>query len=199
MATLKDLLARIGEIVRGQPAQMINPFIEARNVRPTPKAGSTKKETERKIRAGLKAYAKQYAGGIKLPIEQYIPMFVEATEKYPIFKQNPFLLPQVSILESSGGRNVTRENNPLNWGARIQKQGLYSPKSWEESINDAITAIAGDVRARPPSQPNRYRQTAYYEPFRRSGNIRDFANIYEPENRDYYDALRGGIGLFERQ
>jgi len=168
---------------------------------PTPTPTPTP-SVEEKIRRGLRAYSDKYAGGKQLPIEEYIPLFVKATEKYPIFKQNPYLLPQISILESSAGLNVTRPNNPLNWGARVQKQGLYSPKSWEQSINDAITAIAGDIGARPPSQPIRYRQTTYYEPFRNTGDINLFAKAYEPrgdEGRSYARDLIEGIKVFENQ
>ena len=162
---------------------------------PTPKTS----DIERKIRAGLEGYSRIHAGGRKIPLMDYVPQFVEATKKYPIFEQNPFLLPQIGILESSAGLNVTRPNNPLNWGARVQQQGLYNPKSWAESINDAITAIAGDIEARPPSQPNRFRQTTYYEPFRQSGNLRTFSDIYEPANPNYYPALLEGVKFFERQ
>ena len=191
MANLRELASKLAELFRNtSPQRLVSPLPVMAQATPTPAPN-----VEEKIRKGFQAYG----GGKPLPIEHHIPQFVEATEKYPIFKQNPYLLPQIAILESSGGRNVTRENNPLNWGARIQKQGLYQPKSWEQSIQDAITAIAGDIQARPPSQPTRHRQIAYYEPFRRSGDLRDFANIYEPDNPDYYRNLMEGIKLFENQ
>jgi hypothetical protein len=149
---------------------------------------------ERKIRSGFQ----EYGGGDELPIEEYIPMFLQAAQDYDIFRQNPYLLPQVSILESSGGRNVTRENNPLNWGARLQAAGDYNPESVEQSIMDAITAIAGDTADRPEGTA-RGRTASYYEPFRESGDIEDFANIYEPANESYYDNLLRGIEFFEGQ
>ncbi len=152
-----------------------------------------KGDIEKNIREGFR----EYSGGKELPIEEYIPMFVEAAEKYPVFRDNPYLLPQLAILESSGGQNVTRENNPLNWAARIQKQGLYSPQSWEQSIADAISAISGD---RP--QGPRYRQTAYYEPFRQSGDIQDFARAWEPRGDrglSYARDLLEGMRVFQNQ
>jgi len=157
---------------------------------PKEQSKETKSDIEKNIREGFR----EYSGGKELPIEEYIPMFVEAAEKYPIFRDNPYLLPQLAILESSGGRNITRANNPLNWAARIQKQGLYSPESWEQSIADAISAISGD---RP--QGPRYRQTTYYEPFRQSGDIQDFARAWEPrgdEGASYARDLMEGMRAF---
>lgn len=149
---------------------------------------------EGKIRRGFR----EYSQGRQLPIEAHIPQFVEAVEQYPIFRKYPYLLPQLAILESSGGLNVTRAQNPLNWAARVQQAGLYTPQSWEESIRDAITAIGGDIEARPPTSP-RYRQTLYYAPFRETENLETFAKTYEPENEAYYRNLLEGIRFFEGQ
>src|SRR3990167_10290257 len=118
-------------------------------------------DAERKMRS----YLKKYGGGKELPIEKHIPLFLDAIKKYPIFAQHPFLLPQISILETSAGQNITRKNNPLNWAARVQAQGLYEPETETQAILDAITAIAGDEQARPKGT-TRYRQTEYYKPFR---------------------------------
>lgn len=123
--------------------------------------------------------------------------FAEATQRYPIFKKYPFLLPQIAIAETSGGKYITRENNPLNWGARIQAKGNYNPKSWDQSIEDAITAIGGDAN-RGEAGSSRQRQTEYYKQFRKSGDLKDFANVYEPDNGDYYDILAKGMPLFEK-
>ena len=148
-------------------------------------------DIEKNIRKGLKQYSK----GGDLPIEEQIPLFVEIAKKYPIFQKYPYLLPQISILESSGGQNITRENNPLNWAARIQKQGLYQPQSWEQSIMDAATAIAGDRPAGP-----RQRQQTYYDKFRKTGDIADFANAWEPrgdKGRSYAHDLIMGMEQFK--
>jgi hypothetical protein len=183
---LQDLI----DLLKGKRQPLISPIANPVQAKQPDKRA----EIERKIRGGLKAYSLKYAGGQKLPIEDYVPMFVEAT-KYPIFQKYPFLLPQISIQESSGGRNVTRTNNPLNWGARIQQQGQYSPSSWDESIQDMISAVSGDR----PKGTSRYRQTLYYEPFRRSQDLRDFANTYESANPNYYNDLMQGMKVFETQ
>jgi len=146
---------------------------------------------ENAIRKGLIEY------GANPRLVEFAPLFAQAAQKYPIFAKNPFLLPQIAILETSGGRNITRPNNPLNWGARVQATGNYNPLSWQESINDAITAIGGDP-LRGPAGSTRQKQTTYYQPFRESGDLKTFANIYEPDNGDYYDALVKGLPLFEK-
>lgn len=161
----------------------------------TPTPSPKPKTLGEKMIAGFR----EYSGGQKLPIEAYVPQFVQAAETYPIFKKYPFLLPQVAILESSGGVNVTRTNNPLNWAARVQQQGLYEPAGWAQSINDMITAVGGDTKARPPEEPMRYAQTQFYEPFRSSEDLKKFAEIYEPENKNYYKNLTEGMKLFEKQ
>ncbi len=136
--------------------------------------------------------------GGQTPIENYIPQFVEAAKKYPIFQKYPFLLPQIAILESSGGVNVTRANNPLNWGARIQAAGQYSPNSWQQSIDDAITAIGGDYNSRPKGS-TRGANADFYQKFRDSGNLKDFVSTYEPANDSYYGNLSKGIEFFNKQ
>jgi len=103
--------------------------------RPTPAPAIPQQPVEQKnqqdytdyIRSGLEKYSGGQAGGKSLPIEKYIPTFNEAAQEYEIFAKYPWLLPAISILESSGGLNVTRKNNPLNRAARIQKQGGYEP------------------------------------------------------------------------
>lgn len=192
---IKKPIGQVGQTISGwfEKPELISPIptMSREQIAAKPK----EKTLSQKIIAGLR----EYSGGKKLPIEAYVPQFVQAAETHPIFKQHPFLLPQVAILESSGGVNVTRANNPLNWAARVQKQGLYSPTSWEQSINDMITAVGGDIEARPPTQPSRYAQTTYYEPFRKSKDLKKFAEIYEPGNKDYYKNLVEGIKLFEKQ
>ena len=161
----------------------------------TPKK-SSKEDIEKKIRSGLKQYSK----GKELPIEKYIPQMVAATERYPIFQQYPYLIPAVSIVETSGGANWRRLNNPLSWGARAQAAGLYNPQSVEQSIEDFITAVGGDIN-RGPAGSDRQRQIEYYRPFREKGDISLFANTYEPpeNNPNYLQDLLSYLALFENQ
>lgn len=161
----------------------------------TPKK-SSKEEIERKIRSGFKQYSK----GKGVPIEQYIPQMLTATERYPIFQQYPYLIPAVSIVETSGGQDWGHLNNPLSWGARVQAKGLYNPESAEQSIEDFITAVGGDIN-RGPAGSTRQKQIEYYRPFREKGDISLFANTYEPPNYNpnYLQDLLTYLALFENQ
>src|SRR3990167_6030847 len=85
-------------------AKQINPFKErvyefraqpkaTPNPTPQPKIKDTKdkgsEELARKIIMGLRTQlGKDY-----VPAEQYVNQFVDATNRYPIFKNNPYLLP----------------------------------------------------------------------------------------------------------
>ena len=179
--------------------QVLNQIVNAQSRKEMAQASSSEKEIERKIRAGFREYAKSQGVQGELPVEKYVPLLVEATKKYPVFKEQPFLLPQVSILETSGGRNITRPNNILNWGARLQKAGDYSPESYEQAIQDAITAIGGDMESRPPGTP-RGRTASYYQGFRDNPqDLKNFSNTYEPTNPEYYQNLIKGIEVFKRQ
>lgn len=163
-------------------------------------------EIERKIRSGFKEYSK----GEKLPIEEHIPTMVAATRRYPIFQKYPYLIPAVSIVETSGGRNYQLYNNPLSWAARVQVAGGYNPKSVQESIEDFITAVGGDAsrasgggRYLPGSEiyESRKRQPEIYKPFRETGDVRTFAKTYETpqSNPNYERDLLNFIQMFERQ
>lgn len=161
-----------------------------RNTAPHPSTADFQRPNPQSVESAILQGLREYSGGNALPIEEFIPMFVQATQDYPVFAQHPFLLPQISILETSGGRNVTRENNPLNWGARLQAQGLYNPQTPEEAIMAAITAIGG--------APDRGRSASYYEPFRQSMDPLEFAQIYEPANPSYGRNLVAGMDLFNQ-
>jgi hypothetical protein len=166
--------------------KFVNPLIESYSSQPT-----TTDDIKNAIIKGLEEY------GAASELIGFADKFAQATERYPIFKKYPFLLPQIAIAETSGGKYVTRENNPLNWGARSQVAGFYSPQSWEQSIEDAITAIGGEEN-RGPKGSNRQRQTEYYKKFRETGNLKDFTDVYEPANGDYYNIISKGMPLFEK-
>ena len=140
-------------------------------------------EVEQQLKKVLTDY-----GGEDVPALDYIPYFMKAMEMYPMFANNPYLLAQIAILESSGGQNITRANNPLNWGARLQAKGEYNPASNEESIMRAITGMG--------------ERLPYYEQFRQDRPLTDeeimqFAGVYEPANQGYGENLLKGIQHFQ--
>ena len=160
---------------------------------------SNDQEIERKIRAGFREYNK----GQELPMEKYIPQLLEATKRYDIFKKYPYLIPAVSLNETSGGKNYTNLKNPVSWGARIKD--VYQPQSPEQAIEDMMTAVGGDPNRGagfdPKTAANRMRTAEYYRKFRESGDLKDFSETFEPatNNPEYYQNLINFIQMFERQ
>jgi len=146
------------------------------------------KEIEENIRAGLRSYAEDYNQGNPVPAEDYIDDFVEAAEKYPIFRANPYLLPQIAILESSGGLNITRPNNMLNWGINYPGNNeAFSQMSVEDVLQRAISGLG--------------ERSPYYEQFRTGKPLSEeevggFAKTYEPANPDYAMNLLKGMQKF---
>lgn len=159
------------------------------------------KELERKMRAGLRAYN----NGQPLPIEEHIPTFIQASQKYPVFTKHPYLLPAVSLVETSGGKNWQLYHNPLSWAARVQMAGNYNPASSAQSINDMITAVGGDQNrgAGYPAEiaASRVNQIRPYQKFRDSGNLQDFTTTYETpdSNPNYHRDVSNFIQMFEKQ
>lgn len=167
---------------------------------PSPSPKSSQNSDEQLAQQILAGYRK-YNKGQSVPMEKYIPAMVEATRRYPIFAQNPYLIPSVSIAETSAGKNWQQNNNPLSWAARVQQAGDYNPSSWDQSIEDMITAVGGEQnRGRGYTgdiAASRQRQIVPYEKFRQSNNLSDFVNTYEPANSDYLNILMQALGNFQ--
>lgn len=154
--------------------ELISPLVNATSVLPTPSPVSSPIDYEAVIRAGFERYGNP-------PIATMSAKFAEAPLRYPIFKKYPHLLPAISIVETSGGKNITYPNNPMNWGIRAG----FVPASWEEAIEKAMTGIG--------------ERMPYYQRFRETMNLEDFVNVYAPpsENIDYLDKLLEAMSFFE--
>lgn len=63
--------------------------------------------------------ARGFTGQVgNVPAVKLANVFGEIGADYPFFKDNPFLLPQIAILETTGGKHVTYPNNYVNYGIR---------------------------------------------------------------------------------
>lgn len=116
------------------------------------------------------------------PSAQAVDVMATAPDRYEVFAKNPYLLPALSIVETSAGQNMTRpkhiENpqNLMNWG--IAPSLGFNPQTQQESVERALTGIG--------------ERSPYYQPFRESGNLEDFVEVYAPEsdgNAGYLDKL----------
>ena len=140
-------------------------------------------DIENNIRQGLTNY-----GGSDLPFLNYMPTVMDATKKYDLFRNNPYLIPQLAILETSGGKNVTRPNNLINYGVgspEISK--LFAEVGMEDALRRSLKEMGetGNV----------------YSRFRKDrpltdDELLDFARTYEPANPDYPQNLLAGYKQF---
>lgn len=141
---------------------------------------------EYKIKKGLRTYSELYYGGQPLPSEDHISQFIEASKKYPFFKKHPYLLPTLTILETSGGLNITRPNNLVNWAIRLPENNeAFSHMTRAQVLDRAISGIG--------------ERDINYIGIRDTGDLLKFANKYEPCNESYYTNMLKMIGFFERQ
>jgi hypothetical protein len=126
-----------------------------------------------------KAYDKFYADRGNPPISKYTELMAKLVTENPTLKRNPGVIAGIPILESSGGKNVTYENNPVNWGIQVQKKGGFSPASWEETISKMATGI--DNRQKD------YTEGQGLTKFRKTGDLKALASWYAPssDNPEY--------------
>jgi len=167
----QDLLAVlatvIGALAASPKQEIISPLPD---VTPTPTPTPTPAPYEEAIRKGFEKYGNP-------PAAKYTPYFVEAVNKYPPLKKHPYLLPALSIVETSGGKNVTYKENLFNWG----KQDM-------PSVPYVIERVAKGISEDPR-----------YAKFRETGRIEDLAEVYAPrkENPNFIKNLIWALNLFK--
>jgi hypothetical protein len=123
--------------------------------------------------------------------------FAKAPGSDPIYQQYPFLLPAISVLETSGGAKEKQPNNLLNWGINLPK-GYFDPQNPQETINKAMTGLAGRT---PDYTPQKYLDT-----FRKTGDLSALGNWYAPPSDNpgtggntYADNLRQVMSIFQKK
>lgn len=120
------------------------------------------------------------------PSAQAVRLMAEAQDKYPVFKKNPALLPAMAIVETGAGKYMTRPKGPnpqnlMNWGIYTD----FVPRDQAHSVERAISGIG--------------ERMPYYNKFRQTKNIEDFANVYAPAgdgNEGYLEKLRKAMQYF---
>lgn len=130
-----------------------------------------------------------FYGGENAPLHKYENVISEAVEKYDLFRNNPYLIPVISHLETSSGRNITRPNNLINYGIRSEKiNELFKKVGVEEALRRSLKEMAetGTV----------YKKFNTGKPLT-DEEIIEFAKIYEPENDSYPENLLNGIRSIE--
>jgi len=134
---------------------------------------------------------KTYFEGYKAPLAKYAKDYVRISKEYNLDYRVPVV---ISFLESTGGKNITRKNNPANLGARFGQ--TYD--TMEEGIRAVISAIGGRKGTTNNGKAwtkTQLRTSSYYEKYRETitedkpeGDLRVLAQIYEPDpaKRDKY-------------
>ncbi len=119
------------------------------------------------------------------PARKYARVFAKEAVKYPATRKQPFLVPALSILETSGGKNVTYPNNITNWGIY---EPTFKPKDVETVIERTTSGLA-----------KRYPQ---YKEFQKTGKLKDLVYVYAPptENNSsqYLRNLKEKIKMFNK-
>lgn len=125
------------------------------------------------------------------PSAQAVRVMAKAPQQYPnTFGKNPYLLPAMSIIETSAGQNITRPKNVEN-PQNLMNWGIYNdfePKNQAESVEKAMTGIG--------------ERMPYYKDFRESGDVQDFAHVYAPPsdgNDDYLGKLKKAQAYFDQR
>lgn len=122
------------------------------------------------------------------PSAEAVKKMVEAPNRYDVFKNNPYLLPAISIVETSAGQNMTRPKsspnpqNLINWGIYTD----FAPKTQAEAVERALTGIG--------------ERSPYYQSFRDTNDLEDFVNTYAPAsdgNEGYMDKLVKAMAYFQ--
>lgn len=107
------------------------------------------------IRSYMKDYGSPYANEIASGT-------LDMIEKYPIYQDMPYMIPAVSVNETSAGQNM-KGNRIVNWA-------IYEPSYNPSSIGQEIERMGSGVAERMP----------YYSDFRKTRNMDDFAKVYAP-------------------
>lgn len=119
-----------------------------------------------------KAYDEFYSRRGSPPVSSMTELMAKLTHENPTLRRNPGLVPGVPLLESSGGKNVTYKNNPVNWGIQVQKRGEFNPASWEEAIMKMATGVATRQKDYTPGK--------LLDDWRQTGNLESFGEWYAP-------------------
>ncbi len=140
------------------------------------------------IESNLKSGYTKY-GGKNLPALDYVPVMMDAIKNIQFWKDNPYLAAQLSILETSGGKFVTKPNNLINYGIRDPKiNALFQNVGMEDALRRSMLEIG--------QTGNTYSKFRTGKPLTEAELI-DFAETYEPQNGDYPRSLIEGLKQFQ--
>lgn len=142
---------------------------------PQPSAQPAEKDIAAKITKGYENWGSPPAATLSA-------VMASESQKYPILKQHPELLPVISILESGGMKNMPTETNSEFPGKVSQENKQFNGFGWglnpiynfnPQSPEEVIRKVAAGIATKPQ-----------FADFRKSGKIEDLAKVYSPYNKD---------------
>ena len=144
-------------------------------------------ELQRKLTKGfINLYGKD------TPALQYIPQMVEAVKNNQFHRNNPYLAAAQLVAESSGGANITRPNNPTNWGIAVPgNNAIFSKMNTRDVFDKYLTGIAGRDR--------NYKEFNTGKPLTDDEFSRLAKKYVGPADTTYGQRLKEHISYFENQ
>lgn len=130
----------------------------------------------------------------KVPALDYVDNFVNAAQNYPMFRENPYLLPQIAIMETTGGKYISpnHANNILSYGVgnpNIEK--IFAGTD----IGDVIDRTAREI-GQTGSVYAKYRTGKPLTDQELADFITTYAPPHENNTAAYIDGLLKGIKYF---
>lgn len=134
-----------------------------------------------------------------LPIASQAGLFSQAAQRLPA-NVDKFLPAIISLMETSGGQNMSAPNNFFNtYGTQNGQNGLIS-------YPNLATALLGGNNSGVPAQGfvGNLLNNPAYQPYLNSGNLSDFFNVYTPPGAEHgnptlpqlmsrYNTIRGNF------
>jgi hypothetical protein len=158
-------IAGLGKTIKSFFPSGVMPVERAKAIQPTPTPMylMPKKPSERdRIKSAIDEGFKNWGSP---PAATLSGEMADHAMKYPILRQNPFMLPALTLNETGGGEKTKRPNNFTNWGVYEKS---FNPKTPAEAIERTASGIG--------------ERTPYYENFRKTGNLDDFSSVYAPDS-----------------
>jgi len=112
------------------------------------------------------------------PVATLSGQMAKAGQTMPVYKKYPFLPIATSQLESGGLKDfatnllVTKPKQAFGWGVNVPD---YNPELVEQVLKDMMSAVG---TSRSGETVDRQRNAKYYEPFRETGDISQYAQTY---------------------
>jgi hypothetical protein len=170
---------------KGKPIRYVSDSKKSANVTPPTVPQGPQTAFAAQPQTSMEPTKEDYINAIRIasgkdPVATLSAQIVNEQSKYPIFQKFPFLAVAQSQLESGGLKDfqkipklVNKPKQALGWGMGVDS---YNPPNVGQVFSDMISGVGG--RQGTGYTPSQLRTSQIYQPFRDSGDINQYANIY---------------------